>query len=97
MVWFTEIFQPGVPESSAKTGEEMTQAEFNDQWAIRELPACSAGMEILKHFAEAHPEIPLYELRILSWTNKVDEVMAEEPLWRAYARHIGDCPDCNEL
>jgi len=54
-------------------------------------------MEILKHFAEAHPEIPLYELRILSWTNKADEVMAEDPLWRAYTRHIGDCPDCNEV
>lgn len=75
----------------------MTQTEFNDQWSIEELPACDRGMELLKHFAESHPEIPLHEIRMLSWKIEVDAFLAADPLLRAYARHVGDCPDCNEL
>ena len=75
----------------------MTQNEFNDQWCVEDLPACDTGMELLKHFADAHPEITANVLRVLAWTDQVDEFVAADPLWKVYARHVGDCPHCNEL
>ncbi|WP_263418686.1 hypothetical protein [Terriglobus albidus] len=75
----------------------MTQNQFNDQWSIEELPACDTGMELLKHFSDAHPEIAAHVLRLLAWADQVDEFIAADPLWNAYTRHVGQCPHCNEL
>lgn len=75
----------------------LSQSEFNDQWLIEELPACDTGMELLKHFADSHPEISVQQLRLLAWAEQVDDFTASDPLWKAYSRHTGECPDCNEL
>jgi hypothetical protein len=75
----------------------LSQSQFNDQWYVEDLPACDTGMELLKHFADAHPESTIHTIRVLAWTDQVDDFVAADPLWQAYARHVGDCPHCNEL
>ena len=75
----------------------MTQAEFNDQWNVEDMPACDTGMELLKHFADMHPEFAIQQLRMLAWADQVDDFIAVDPLWKVYSRHVGDCPHCNEL
>jgi len=75
----------------------LSQSQFNDQWSIEELPACDTGMELLKHFAESHPELSIQDLRMLAWADQVDEFIESDQLWQAYTRHVGECPHCNEL
>ncbi|WP_442308052.1 hypothetical protein [Terriglobus sp. YAF25] len=75
----------------------MTQTDFNNQWSIDELPACDFGMELLKHFADMHPELTTSHIRRLAWTEEVDPFTAADPLWMAYTRHVADCPHCNDL
>lgn len=74
----------------------LSQQQFNDQWAVEELPACDTGMELLKHFSDAHPEITSQQLRILAWSEPVDAFTASDSLWQAYSKHVGECPHCNE-
>ncbi|WP_263419424.1 hypothetical protein [Terriglobus albidus] len=75
----------------------MTQVEFNEQWSVDELPACDTGMELLKHFADMHPEFTASYIRRLAWADEVDTFTAADPLWTAYVRHVSDCPHCNDL
>jgi len=78
----------------------MTQAEFNarvqsiagEEFGI---PACPAGMALLKAFADGYPRSFEF-LRPEDFINLDREAFYGIQKWEMFAEHILNCPNCNK-
>lgn len=74
----------------------MTVNEFAAQWRLDDLPACPAGLVILRDFAEAAPD--LYAVaREAHFIDVTDRDVAAHPFWQVFEDYFALCGDCNEV
>ena len=79
----------------------MTQAEFNARWQLLAgenfgIPACPAGMALLKAFADGYPRSFEF-LRPEDFINLDSDSFFGIQEWKAFTEHVIACPRCNEV
>jgi hypothetical protein len=74
----------------------MSKEQFHEQWDLATIPACNKGIELLRHFAEAHPNAYQF-VRPEDFVELDNPAFAMIPEWDAFARHCATCPKCHSL
>ncbi len=74
----------------------MNLEDFIDRWDLETMPACDKGMELLRQFAENHPDT-------FGQLQPEDFIKLDNPAfllgiaeWEAFAEHCSTCEECNE-
>jgi hypothetical protein len=77
--------------------EATPEREFAQQWAdAEEMPACDAGMVLLRQFAEASPTLFEWVMQ-RGFTDPTHPAFARNARWKAFATHRSTCEKCNEV
>jgi hypothetical protein len=69
-----------------------------DLWSLDELPACEAGMKLLKVVYDSE-EQPVFwnTLRLYAGGVSRTSELRNPAAWEAYTKHYGSCDCCNEV
>jgi hypothetical protein len=74
----------------------MTRRQFEEQWDLSSIPACEEGIELLRRFAQAHPDAHKFVQPgdFVKLNNPAFEGISE---WDAFALHSDTCDKCNGI
>jgi len=76
----------------------MDNDEFLDLWSLDELPACEAGMKLLKVVYESEEQAVFWNtLRLYAGGVSRTSELRNAAAWEAYTEHYGSCDPCNEV